>query len=305
MLQQSKNVYITGINSFTGRYLVPELEKSDFTVVNSPKKLPALETSIDLLDLKRLNNSLREKQPDYIIHLAGITTTTHPDPTTYYETNVIGTLNLLKSINNLKKTPRHIIIASSANIYGNQSAEIINENMPLNPINHYAASKVAMEFMVNQWRTKLPITIVRPFNYTGVGQTENFLIPKIIKHYKEKASLIKLGNLDIYRDFSDVRFVVNAYTHLLDNERTIGRIINICSGRSHSIRDILGFCEKHTGHAIRVDVDPFFVRENEVKNLRGDSSLLNFFLPHLPQISIEDTLRWMLDAEIKEGFHKC
>lgn len=275
---------------------MPVLEKFEFRVVNSSKELPAskTDTTIDLLDQDRLYNSLKEHNPDYVIHLAGITNTTQSDPRAYYETNVIGTLNLLKSINDLKKAPRHIILASSANIYGNQSDEIITEKTVLDPVNHYAASKVAMELMAKQWHNQLPITIVRPFNYTGVGQSKSFLIPKIVSHYKKAAQSINLGNLNISRDFSDVRFVVNAYLRLLDNNEAIGKTINICSGRSYSIQKILDICEKYTNHSLNVNIDPSLVRVNEVKKLMGAPDLLNFYAPNLPQISFEDTLRWML-----------
>lgn len=279
---------------------MPALENKKFRVVNSGKNNSTFEsgTSIDLLDQQGLYNFLRKHKPDYILHLAAITNTTHPDPRAYYETNVIGTLNLLKSIGDLKKTPRHIILASSANIYGNQSEEIITENTELDPVNHYAASKLAMELMAKQWQNQLPITIVRPFNYTGVGQSENFLIPKIVSHYKESAKSIKLGNLNVSRDFSDVRFVVDAYSRLLDNNQAIGKTINICSGKSYSIQNILDLCEKYTGHSIDVKIDPSLVRVNEVKNLLGDPDLLNFYAPNLPQITLENTLRWMLQGSL-------
>lgn len=285
---------------------MPALEKLDFRIINSSKETTTSKTntSIDLLDQQGLYNFLRKHNPDYIIHLAAITSTTHFDPRAYYETNVIGTLNLLKCIHNLVKAPQHIILASSANIYGNQCNDIITENTPIDPVNHYAASKVAMELMAKQWQNQLPITIVRPFNYTGVGQSENFLIPKIVNHFKEAANSINLGNLYVSRDFSDVRFVVNAYIRLLDNKEAIGKTINICSGRSYSIQNILDLCKKFTDHSLHVNIDPSLVRVNEVKNLMGAPDLLNFYAPNLPQISLEETLRWMLQESLDNGSDK-
>ncbi len=279
---------------------MPVLEKFEFRVLNSSKAPPAskTDTTIDLLDQHRLYNSLGEHNPDYVIHLAGITNTTQSDPRAYYETNVIGTPNLLKSIDDLKKAPRHIILASSTNIYGNKSDEIITENTALEPVNHYAASKLTMELMAKQWHNQLLITIVRPFNYTGVGQSKNFLIPKIVSHYKEAAQSINLGNLNVSCDFNDVRFVVNAYLRLLDNVAAIGKTINICSGRSYSIKQTLDICEKYTNHSLNVNIDPSLVRVNEVKKLMGTPYLLNFYAPNLPQISLEDTLRWMLKGSL-------
>ena len=296
MYDSRKKVFITGVKSFTGKYLVPSLENNNFKVINFNRELGRSDADapIDLLDQQRLHDFLNKHSPDYIIHLAGITNSTHPDPRRYYEVNVIGTLNLLKALGDLSKAPKHIILASSANIYGDQSGEIITETSPIDPVNNYAASKVAMELMAKLWQNKLPITIVRPFNYTGVGQSKEFLIPKIVEHYKRASNFINLGNLDVSRDFSDVRSVVDAYLKMLDHKKVVGKTVNICSGKSYSIQNILDFCERLTGHSLEVRVDPHLVRPNEIKNLMGDPTLLNFYAPNLLQISLEDTLRWML-----------
>ena len=139
--------------------------------------------------------------------------------------------NLLDALavktNNLQK----VLLASTAQVYGNTTPGLHDEAALLKPFNDYGVSKLAMEYMSWLWRDKLPIVIVRPFNYTGVGQGSNFLLPKIIKHVKEKAHHIELGNLHVRRDYSDVRNVASAYMKLVECPDAKGAI-NICSGNN-------------------------------------------------------------------------
>ncbi len=124
-----------------------------------------------------------------------------------YAINTFGPQYILDACLKLKKSPKRIILASSSTIYGPQGNERLNEHSLVNPTNHYACSKWAMEQIAATYADRLNITITRPFNYTGVGQDIKFLVPKIISHFKQKAATIKLGNIDVWRDFSDVRWI--------------------------------------------------------------------------------------------------
>jgi len=155
-------------------------------------------------------------------------------------------------------------------------------------------SKLAMEYMARLWMDKLPIVIARPFNYTGVGQTESFLLPKIVGHFRRGAEVIELGNLDVWRDFSDVRAVAQAYRRLLE-VCPAGETVNVCSGKAHSLREVIAMAESVSGRSIQVQVNPAFVRASEVKTLCGDATKLRSVIGEWATPPLEDTLRWMLE----------
>lgn len=295
-----QTVLITGINSFTGKYLREELLSRNYIVWGMTNSTPSdNEVCADLSDLKSLRQMIAKIRPNYIIHLAGISNTIHNDLNALYQINLHGTLNLLtvvqqESPNTIKK----IILSSSAYVYGNASrvnfAEtlITEETLP-KPINHYAMSKLSMEYMSESLYLDLPIVITRPFNYTGVGQQDYVLIPKIIHHFINRLPEIHLGNLHVYREFNDVRMVVHAYASLLTDAEA-GTTVNICTGKNYCLQDVLNLAQKISGHSLNVILDPAFVRKNDPLILSGNPRKLHLIVPDLPYYTLEDTLRWML-----------
>lgn len=293
-----KRVLITGIRGFTGRYMVAELAANGYEVFglgSQPGEEPDYR-HVDLADAGALRRVLTELQPDVIVHLAALAFVGHGDANAFYQVNLIGTRNLLEAVAASGKTPDCVLLASSANVYGNASAGVLSESTTPAPANDYAVSKLAMEYMASLWFDRLPLVIARPFNYTGVGQAENFLLPKIVSHFRHKAERIELGNLDVWRDFSDVRAVVRAYRGLIE-ARPCGQTFNVCSGRTHSLREVLAMCTEITGHQLQVEVNPAFVRANEVKTLCGDASRLRAVLGDWQTPPLENTLNWMLASE--------
>ena len=287
---------ITGLRGFTGAYLARELEQSGYQVFGTAygdEKLGDGVYYVDLCDRARLQEIVNEIQPDIVAHLAAISFVGHDNPGDFHRINVLGTSNLLEALANLPNKPQAILVASSANIYGNCKVEVISEGEPAMPANDYAASKLAMEKVARSWMDKLPIFITRPFNYVGVGQSENFLLPKIVSHFKRKESHIELGNLDVARDFSDVRMVARAYRELLQRA-PIGETFNICSGKAFTLREVIQMVEEQAGYQIEVRVNPAFVRPNEIHKLMGNPEKLQDCLGTLPQIALKDTLSWML-----------
>ena len=171
-----------------------------------------------------------KRQPNYVVHLAAISFVGHGNADDFYRVNVVGTVNLLEALLKLEKKPTKVLIASSANVYGNCEISPISESQQPLPVNHYAMSKLAMELMARTYLSRLPIFFTRPFNYIGLGQAESFVIPKLISHFTKKAEVIELGNLNVEREFNDVRFVCDAYLRLLDVAKP-GESYNICSGK--------------------------------------------------------------------------
>lgn len=290
---------ITGVKGFTGRYLVQELSRAGYQVFGTTHGTETQSQghyAVDLCDKQGLRVALQEIQPDVVAHLAAISSVVHGDVDEIYRVNIVGTRNLLETLVALEKKPRAVLVASSANIYGNSIAEVLAESEPAMPANDYAVSKLAMEHVARLWMDKLPIIVTRPFNYTGVGQTENFLLPKIINHYRRQATEIELGNLDVARDFSDVRNVALAYARLLE-KAPAGETFNICSGTAYSLREILQMASELAGYEIKVRVNPAFVRANDVHKLMGDGCRLQACIGELPQIALSETLAWMLRHE--------
>jgi nucleoside-diphosphate-sugar epimerase len=117
-----------------------------------------------------------------------------------------------------------------------------------------------------------------------------------VAHFRRQATGVELGNLDVWRDFGDVRSVVQAYRGLLE-ARPLGQTINVCSGKAFSLREVIGMCASITGQAMAVSVNPAFVRANEVKTLCGDASLLRSLLGGWHGMPLEQTLSWMLESE--------
>jgi nucleoside-diphosphate-sugar epimerase len=295
---EGKRALITGLRGFTGYYMARELSAAGYHVHGTV--LPGEPTgpdifAVDLLDRASVAAAVEQVRPDVVVHLAAIAFVAHNDADQMYRVNVVGTRNLLEALAAGAHKPSSVLLASSANIYGNVDVAVIDESVAPNPANDYAVSKLAMETMARLWMDKLPITIARPFNYTGVGQTENFLLPKIVSHFRKEARRIELGNLAIARDFSDVRMVARSYRRLLA-AAPAGEAFNVCSGQPHSLESLIDMMSEIAGYRIEVHVNPAFVRANEVLTLTGSNAKLAGVIGKLEPTPLLDTLRWMYTA---------
>ena len=292
---EAPRALVTGLGGFTGRYLASELEAAGYRVFGTAHGNDPLGRdmfAVDLGNREELRRVVAEVRPDAVAHLAAISFVAHGDVEAIYRTNVVGTRNLLEALAGLEQRPRAVLLASSANIYGNAPVELIDESVAPAPANDYAVSKLAMEYMARLWMDRLPIVITRPFNYTGVGQAPQFLLPKIVGHFQRGERVIELGNIDVERDFSDVRMVAKAYAALL-TKAPAGEVFNVCSGEAHSLKDALAMMAEIAGYEIEVRVNPAFVRANDVKRLQGDAGKLRRAIGESGAIPLRETLQWM------------
>ncbi|MEP4149542.1 MAG: NAD-dependent epimerase/dehydratase family protein [Halioglobus sp.] len=289
---------ITGAAGFTGRHLIAAANARGYRCIavaqHESSEVPGAHSSLvaDLLDPAALERTIKQAAPDYIVHLAAISFVAHGNTSEIYQVNQLGTINLLDAVQKCAPEIKKILIASSANIYGNATELPITEATPPAPVNHYGMSKVTMELATKLY-ADLPIVMSRPFNYTGCGQSPNFLIPKIVNAFKAGKKNIELGNLNVSRDFSDVRDVVAAYLGLLETQST-APAYNICSGTPTSLLTVIQMLNDLAGYEMQVSVNPDFVRSDEIKTLYGSPALLELTIGNYRQFSLPDTLAWML-----------
>lgn len=276
---------LTGAEGFTGHHFRKAAEKFGHEVVDLKS---------DLLDKSTVVSEVNEVLPDGVVHLAAISFVGHADETAFYGVNVVGTMNLLSALNSLVKKPSKILLASSANIYGTKQVSPIDENAKTKPVNHYAMSKLAMEIMASNYSNTLPIMVARPFNYTGQGQHESFLVPKLVRHYAESAASIDLGNIHIEREFNDVRMVCTAYLKLLE-KGVPGEKYNICTGKAFSLHHLMSLLGSITDHKMEINIDSKLVRKNEIQSLFGSPKKLITCIGPIEKYTLEDTLKWMFE----------
>lgn len=275
---------LTGAAGFTGQRFTKAAQMAGYKV----RPLVA-----DLTDAKAVASEVAAAAPDYVVHLAAISAITHTDEEAFYRVNLFGTQNLLRALAALPNAPERVLLASSSNVYGNALLSPIDESTCPAPVNHYAISKLAMERLTYMFADRLAMVIVRPFNYTGVGHDARFVIPKLIEHFNRHALTIELGNLEVEREFNDVRTVCESYLRLLQLGQA-GQVYNVCSGRPVSLKMAVGTLKRITGHDIQINVNPDFIRANEVHRLCGNPAKLEACIGKLQHPPLEETLRWML-----------
>lgn len=307
-MSKFKNVLITGGAGFVGPYLYNELKKNGFNPILSKLEReigdPNLEyVTLDVLDQANVESVIKKYEIDSIIHLAAISNVQFAwaHPTTTFNINVNGTINILKSIINTNPNIRLMLI-SSGDIYGKRDNpdKIIEEEDICHPTNIYGLSKLTMENVAKLYAQNygLDILYIRAFNHIGPNQNIGFVVPDFAKQIVEiergnQEPIIKVGNLKSARDFSDVRDIVRAYTLLLEKGKS-GKTYNVASGKTLQIEKILGVLLVKSGKYIDIQID-----ENKLR--KGDESTSSVSIKKLvedtsyePSISIEDTLEDVL-----------
>ncbi|HOK40528.1 MAG TPA: GDP-mannose 4,6-dehydratase [bacterium] len=299
-----RKIFISGVSGFVGKYLVELLDDENNEItgidINDNKyiktnKANFLFQKIDLLDFEKINKLINFSQPDYIYHLAGISFVPFSvkNSETTYKINFLGTYNILESANKLLNKPK-VLVVSSGDIYKiNDNQKKIKESDKVLPTTPYAVSKYCSEILAQKYFNidKLPLVIVRPFNHTGPFQREEFApisfakqIVQIVKG--QKRDYVEAGNIDVWRDYTDVRDVVKAYKLLI--ELGNGEIYNVCSGQAISIEYIIKYFISKTNKEIKIRINDALFRTNINKYVCGDNTKI-CLLGWKPEIPITKT----------------
>ncbi|MBZ5542485.1 MAG: GDP-mannose 4,6-dehydratase [Acidobacteriia bacterium] len=302
---------ITGGAGFAGSHLAEHLLelRQEVTVLAAEQEdLGNLTTFLsrlrvvraDLRDAERLLEIIRDVRPGRIYHLAALSNPSESfrDPRLTYEVNFGGTLNLFLVWHRLELDCRFLLVSSSE-VYGSVRPEDLplREHVPLRPASPYAGSKAAGEFLAIQFFASygLPIVRVRPFNHTGPRQSPTFVCSGLARQIAEinsgrRAPTVTVGNLQVRRDFSDVRDIVRGY-HLLLEQGEPGEVYQLCSGRAASIEDLLRILTGFSPKPIRIVVEPSRVRQNEPPASWGEASKAGRAVGWSCQYALETTLR--------------
>lgn len=278
-----KKILITGATGFIGKYCCKEILARGNDYLGIVRKESVIQGNPrlvlgNLYDKDSLRKIIEDYKPDAILHLAAIAAVTYEDISEIYKTNVVATETLLEVLYDTCDVSTRVILVSTAGIYGNQAEKYYHEDMPYNPENHYSYSKMIMEYMSKRYTDRLDIKIVRPFNIVGYGQNINFFLPKLVKAFANKQSVIRLGNIDSERDYVNVEYCVSILMELLEREKVEIDKLNICSQIATRGTDILDMLKEISGYSPKIEISNNFVRKNEVWRLAGANRRLLEFL---------------------------
>ena len=297
-----RKILVTGASGFVGRTLSRMAEAGE---LDTDVELIALPEDVDLRKAEAVQRALDSAAPDAVIHLAAITFVpeSFARPRETYEINLHGTINLLDSLNR-KGFRGSFLYVSSGEVYGAvppAALPITEERLP-QPRNPYAASKLAAEAYCYQLSQTSPIRVViaRPFNHIGAGQSDRFVLPAMAKQIAEikrgsKPPAIEAGNLDVTRDFSDVRDVVHAYVALLGKGRN-GEVYNVCSGVERNVGTVVTQMLRQAGVSAPVNLAKDKVRPNEQTRHYGSNRKLCEDTGWQPRIEFDKSLRDLLHS---------
>ncbi|MCD8396004.1 MAG: GDP-mannose 4,6-dehydratase [Lachnospiraceae bacterium] len=300
-----KKLLIFGIGGFVGPYLAREFQEHGYKVYGSDiaaKKIDNVDfRQANILEVGSVDSLVSDIQPDMIVNLAAISSVgvSWKIPQTTMSVNVIGALNIMEAVRKLDTNPRIMFIGSSEEY--EESNEPISEQTPLNANNPYGISKMAQERFAEIYRERygMQIYCVRSFNHTGIGQKDSFVLPSFCKQVAEieksgKPGTIKVGNLAVERDFSDVRDIVRAYRMIIESDDCT-KIINVGSGEAYSLTELLEYIVSLSSQKIEIEVDPERFRPVDTRRICCDTSYINEEIGWKPKYVIFDTLRNMYE----------
>jgi GDP-4-dehydro-6-deoxy-D-mannose reductase len=310
-------VLITGITGFAGSHLAdyilaeqPEAQVAGIyrwrsrseNVEHLESRVPLVEC--DIRDASATHAVIQDLKPDLIFHLAAqsFVPSSWRAPHESLSTNILGQLNLFEAIRKADLDCR-IQIAGSSEEYGLVHDEElpITEDQPLRPLSPYAVSKVGQDVLAYQYFKSFGLAAVRTrgFNHTGPRRPSVFVCSDFARQVVEiglglRPPVIRVGNLEARRDFTDVRDIVRGYWLALTQGEP-GEVYNLCSGRSWSIQEILDKLIALAGVEVKIEVDGERLRPSDVPRLEGDASRLRSLTGWEPRIPFDQTLQDLLE----------
>lgn len=291
-----KKALITGSHGFVGPYLKKELEQNGYVVygVDCQKIDENNYYCADITDKDQIKKVIEKIKPEYIFHLAGVSSSSlaEENPDLTYNVNVKGTENIFNIIKENKKIK--ILVVNSSLVYGKPEHLPIKENHSLNGTGVYAKSRIDQEKSVQDYKGKVNYIIARSFNHTGSMQPDTFVIPKIVKQIieikKGKREILELGNIDVKRDISDVHDVVRTYRMLLE-QGEFGIICNVCRGEYIRLREVVHYVKDLAKlEDVKINLDKE-ITTDEVFDIRGDNGYLKSLIDWKPKITYKKMLK--------------
>ena len=300
-------VLIFGAGGFVGSYLCKEFLNNGYKVSGTDKgegsALPSEVDfyKIDLMQADEVEKLIGQIQPDIIVNLAAISSVgaSWNMPQATMAINVIGALNIMEAARKSEQKPRILFVGSSEEYVISENP--LDENTQLNANNPYGISKVTQEQFAKLYREQygLKIYCVRPFNHTGIGQRDSFVLPSFCKQVAEidksgKDGKIQVGNLKVKRDFSHVKDVVRAYRMIVESDNC-NQIYNVGSGNAYSLENMLTYIIGLSNQHIEIEVDQNRIRPTDQPVICCDRSLIGKELGWKPQYDVYDALKEMFD----------
>jgi GDP-4-dehydro-6-deoxy-D-mannose reductase len=297
-------VLLIGADGFAGRHLRADAVDARLEVIGTARKPGAGELACDLLDPSSIESALGEAAPALVANLAGAASAAESwaDPGASFELNTLGTLNLLEAVAGQHPHP-YVLCVSSGDVYGEVSPDElpISEDRSPRPLSPYAASKAAMEVVCGQYARSagLAIAIVRSFNHFGPGQSERFAASSFARQVAEAEArgetrvTLRVGNVDLERDFTDVRDTVRAYRLLLETE--VAGTYNVCSGKPTPVRDLIKMLDTATPLEIEMIVDEDRLRPAGPAVIYGSHQRLTEVSGWTPELPLAGAVGALLD----------
>lgn len=302
---------LTGANGFVGKILTRRLQDAGYQVIALSSSESRADNGADehlvcdIRDANALEQAVVRAKPSHVVHLAAVShvPTSFKEPLRTWQTNVMGSMNLLEAIR-LQAPDAFVLFPSSSEVYGAafKSGLALDELTLCEPLNPYAASKVAAESAFREYfRQGIKGVIARPFNHIGAQQSPDFVSASFARQIAlietgQQAPVLKVGNLEATRDFLDVQDVCSAYIELLKLADKPGHpiCVNIASGRSLQIQQVLDLMLSLSSATITVEQDPERLRPSDIPVALGNSTRLIQCTGWTPSIPLEQTLQQLL-----------